>query len=151
MRFLGLLSALLLVAACATTPKGSGSVEDREVVLGVVLDFFDVIESGDADAGARLVMADAVFSNVRIQDGEPVVGHFSNADWLDGLAGKRDDWYEAFTEDPIVLVEGDVAVVWGRYVFEVNGETSHVGTDAFNLVRTADGWRIAGGAYTVEF
>ena len=56
-------------------------------VLEAVQAFFDVIASGDAEAGARLVVPE--------------------------------------------------------------GERSHGGTDAFNLVRTDQGWRIAGGTYSV--
>lgn len=48
-----------------------------------------------------------------------------------------------------MLIEGDAAVVWGRHGFEVDGELSHVGVDAFHLLRTEEGWKVAGGAYSV--
>jgi hypothetical protein len=52
--------------------------------------------------------------------------------------------------DPKVEVSGDWAMVWGRYVFWVNGKVSHCGIDQFNLVRTEAGWKIANGASTVD-
>ena len=52
--------------------------------------------------------------------------------------------------DPKVLVDGDWAMVWGRYVFWVSGKVSHCGIDQFNLVRTDTGWKIANGASTID-
>jgi hypothetical protein len=51
---------------------------------------------------------------------------------------------------PRVEVFGDFAQVWGRYVFFVNGKISHCGVNAFHLVRTDAGWRIAGASTTME-
>jgi hypothetical protein len=53
--------------------------------------------------------------------------------------------------DPEVKVTGDLALVTGRYTFYVGDKFSHCGIDTFNLVRTADGWKIANGASTLEF
>jgi hypothetical protein len=52
--------------------------------------------------------------------------------------------------DPKVVVDGDWAMVWGRYVFWVSGKVSHCGIDQFNLVRTDTGWKIANGASTID-
>jgi hypothetical protein len=52
--------------------------------------------------------------------------------------------------DPKVEISGDWAMVWGRYVFWVNGKVSHCGIDQFNLVRTEAGWKIANGASTID-
>ena len=34
--------------------------------------------------------------------------------------------------------------------FHLDGKFTHCGTDIFTLVKTADGWKISGGIYTVE-
>jgi hypothetical protein len=52
--------------------------------------------------------------------------------------------------DPLVLVHGRIAVVWAPYDFHINGEFSHCGVDAFTLIKTENGWQIAGAAYTIE-
>lgn len=51
---------------------------------------------------------------------------------------------------PQVEASGDWAMVWGRYVFFVGDKISHCGIDQFNLVRTAEGWKIANGASTID-
>ena len=52
--------------------------------------------------------------------------------------------------DPKVTVDGDWAMVWGRYVFFAEGKLSHCGINQFNLVRTDAGWKIANGASTID-
>ncbi|HEY0458153.1 MAG TPA: hypothetical protein VGC97_03310 [Pyrinomonadaceae bacterium] len=50
-----------------------------------------------------------------------------------------------------VRLTGDLAIVTGRYTFYVGEKFSHCGTNAFNLVRTEAGWKIANAASTLEF
>ena len=140
-----LLSSLVFLTGCVAARPSS----DEREVLATVQAFFDVIASRDAEAGARLTIPEGVFVSVRMQEGQKVLRHFDNAEWLRELPSGTSADREAFVGAPRVLIEGDVAVVWGRYVFEVDGEHSHVGVDAFNLLRTVDGWKIAGGAYSV--
>ena len=46
--------------------------------------------------------------------------------------------------DPIIAIDGDIAMVWGRYVFKIDGAVSHCGTDHFDLIRRDGVWKIAG-------
>ncbi|MBX3288930.1 MAG: hypothetical protein KF855_06235 [Acidobacteria bacterium] len=57
---------------------------------------------------------------------------------------------EEVMPDPKVEVDGDWAMVWGRYVFWAEGKLSHCGINQFNLVRTDAGWKIANGASTMD-
>ncbi len=51
---------------------------------------------------------------------------------------------------PQVEVEGDYAMVYGRYVFFVGDKLSHCGVNQFNLVRVGGIWKIANGASTID-
>jgi hypothetical protein len=55
------------------------------------------------------------------------------------------------TPQPKVKIFGDMALVYGRYTFHVGDKFSHRGTNSLHLVRTADGWKIANAASTLEF
>ncbi len=50
-----------------------------------------------------------------------------------------------------VKIYGDSAVVFGRYTFHVGEKFSHCGTNAFHLLRTETGWKIANATSTLEF
>ncbi len=52
--------------------------------------------------------------------------------------------------DPVVHVQNQLATVWLPYDFYIDGELSHCGVDAFTLLRTNAGWRIASVSFTVE-
>lgn len=52
---------------------------------------------------------------------------------------------------PEAVIDGDLAVVSGRYTFYVGDKFSHCGKDVFNLLRTEAGWKIVQGAFTLEF
>lgn len=45
--------------------------------------------------------------------------------------------------DPAIEIDGDIAMVWGRYVFLVDGQPHHCGYDHFDLVREGGSWKIA--------
>lgn len=137
---------LFLAAGCMTTPPPSA---DHDDVLGVVQALFDVIEARDTARGAELTLPDATFTSVRLVDGRRAIRATSAAEWLASLEQGDDRYFEGFVGEPTVLVEGDVATVWTEYLFDVNGARSHTGFDAFNLVRTDDGWKLAGAAYSV--
>ena len=49
-----------------------------------------------------------------------------------------------------VRIRGFIANVWTPYDFWTNGRLSHCGIDSFELIKTEQGWRIAGGTYTIE-
>ena len=51
---------------------------------------------------------------------------------------------------PETKIFGDLALVWGRYVFFVDNKISHCGVNAFHLARTDNGWRIANASTTIE-
>lgn len=60
---------------------------------------------------------------------------------------------ERYTErmhDPLVRVQGDMAVVWGRYSFAVDGKVAHCGDQHFDLVREAGQWKIQNVTWSVR-
>ncbi len=46
--------------------------------------------------------------------------------------------------DPLVRTDGDIAVIWCRYDFRVDGKILHSGTNIVNLARVDGRWRISG-------
>ena len=52
--------------------------------------------------------------------------------------------------DPEVRIDGPVATLWAPYDFYSALEFSHCGTDAFQLAKTPDGWKVVLVSYTVQ-
>lgn len=148
--------ALLPLAACAVHRdalrlEGDG---DREAVLAVVARSFEAIAAKGAEAEAlwrEVLLDEGSMSSVRDVDGVPRVQVMSYADHFARFEGEGDP--RAYLErlwEPVVLVDGDIAMVWARYDFWLEQEFSHGGTDVIVLLRTDAGWKIASFAWTSE-
>jgi hypothetical protein len=86
-----------------------------------------------AEGGATVVVEGA--------DGSAKTKHLTWPEFLAGITPSQDG-YEERLSDPAVESDGHVALVWSPYVFYLNGTPHHCGTDHFDLVKQAAGWKI---------
>ena len=124
-------------------------VAERDAVVALVQAFFDTMAAKDVEGARRILLPEVRFHAVRQQDGAPRLRTFTNEEYLKGLSGGKQTVRERMW-NPEVRIRGSIASVWTPYDFWTDGKFSHCGIDAFDLVKTADGWRIAGLTYTVE-
>jgi Putative lumazine-binding len=136
------MALILFLVAAQPAPKP----EDR--VLATVQQFFDSMAARDVEKAREVLVPEGRFFNIRDEGGEVLRG-FSNQEYLDGLASRKEEVLERMWE-PEVRIEGGIGSVWTRYDFHRDGAFSHCGVDSFDLVRVDGRWRIAGGIYTVE-
>lgn len=149
-----LLAFLSLLFALSSQPAFSQIAanpdpDERKAVLAVVQAFFDTMAAKDVEGAARTLIRDGRFYSVREVDGEQVTRTFTNQEYLDGLPKEQQRVRERMW-NPDVHVRGRIATVWTPYDFWIDGELSHCGIDSFNLIKSGEGWKIAGGIYTVE-
>jgi hypothetical protein len=50
----------------------------------------------------------------------------------------------------LLRIDGPLAMIWAPYSFFLNGKFHHCGVDTFQLIRTADGWKIQYVLYTTR-
>jgi hypothetical protein len=142
-----LVSALMFAPAAAQGP--AAPVVERDAVLAVVQAFFDTMAAKDVAGAQRILVPEGRFHAVGQQDGAPRIRTFTNADYLKDLSGMKQNVRERMW-NPEVRIHGSIANVWTPYDFWRDGKFSHCGVDAFDLIKTSDGWKLAGGTYTVE-
>jgi hypothetical protein len=143
-----LLAGLGLAAPAGLT--GQAAATEEAQVLAVVQELFDAMAAGDAARAAAVMLPQGQWVAVRLDEagnGVPLVSPFR--DFLARLDQGEEQWLERMWEAR-VLMHDPIAVVWTPYDFYRDGAFSHCGVDGFTLVRTADGWRMVGGTYTVE-
>jgi hypothetical protein len=135
----------------AQAPAPEASPAERDAVLAAVQKFFDTMASGDVAAGRAGSIPEGRFFSVResAPGVPPAVRTFTNQESYDRMASDKRKLQERMW-NPEVRIHGPIAVVWTAYDFWVDGKFSHCGVDAFNLVKTQDGWKLAGGLYTIE-
>jgi hypothetical protein len=142
------LAVLVIATAALASPVDLAGQQEAEV-LAVVQELFDAMATGDAARAAAVLLPDGQWVAVGDGDGVGVPGVTPLRDFLERMDAAGERWLERMW-DPEVLIHDPIAVVWTPYDFYRNGVFSHCGVDAITMVRTADGWRIAGGTYTVE-
>lgn len=143
-----ILMALIAVSSLSIALSAQ-KTDDKSLVLGVVQKLFD--EMAAANAAGILATGTSDNQLVAIQKGRDGRNHIS------AITGEQ--FTKFFTKpgavkevmyDPKTHIDGDWAMVWGRYVFFAEGKLSHCGINQFNLVRTESGWKIANGASTID-
>ena len=139
----------LLVGAGTVNVAGSFILDEKDEVLKTVQAFFDTMAAKDVDGARAILQPQGRFHAMRMRDGKPDVRTFSNEEYFADLQASKQRMLERIW-NPEVRISGLVATVWAPYDFWIDGKLSHCGTDAFDLIKTQDGWKIAGGVYTLE-
>lgn len=106
---------------------------------------------------------DMLFDGMRAKDTAMIRGAFVEGGVLKGPSRSPDGSWEVSTtpvddfvatiarldrsiDEPLfdveVRIDGPLATVWAEYDVYVDGEFSHCGVDAFQLVNLGDGWKI---------
>lgn len=125
------------------------SASDRQAVLDVIQKFFDTMAAKDTEGAKATLLADGQYYAVRDDANGQIVRRRTHEEYLAGLATGKGRSLERMW-DATVMVHGRIAMVWTPYDFHRDGKFTHSGIDAFTLVKTDGGWKIAGVVYTVE-
>ncbi|MEZ4414365.1 MAG: nuclear transport factor 2 family protein [Gemmatimonadota bacterium] len=137
-------SGLILLGALIVGAARPALAQDAEhaPVMAAVEGMFDAMRAKDGDAlrglfleGARLV------STSRTPDGEPRSRIIALDDFASNIAGAT-VYIDEQIWDEEVRVDDNLATVWVKYALFVDQQFSHCGVDAFQLFRTAEGWKI---------
>ena len=146
------LIVLAAVGACALpgAVNAQASVPgDSAAVVAVVQRLFDAMATRDTAAARALILPGARFASVRSTPPTSPGRFQSDTAFIASLAGSGDRLLERMW-NPLVRVQGRIADLWAPYDFHIGPRFSHCGVDVVTLIRTPDGWRISGIAYTVE-
>jgi hypothetical protein len=142
-----ILFALSTFALRASADKQAPT--EREAVLKVVQAFFDTMTAKDIDGARKILMPQGRFHAMDMRKPKIDPRSFSNEEYFAQLQEMKQTPRERIW-NPEVRVHGLIATVWAPYDFWFDGTFSHCGVDAFDLVKTGEGWKISGGSYTLE-
>ncbi|MET4105962.1 nuclear transport factor 2 family protein [Hymenobacter sp. UYP22] len=135
-----LLAATLLSAATqAQTPTA-----ETTAVQQTIRTFFDGMRKGDSTLVRSTLAPGAVFHVIAARPGQPTrLLAESPAAFLKAVGTPHKEvWDERITFEK-VLIDANLASVWTPYEFYLGSTFSHCGYNSFQLVKLAEGWRIA--------
>ncbi|GAA0612676.1 hypothetical protein GCM10009422_04510 [Brevundimonas kwangchunensis] len=142
-----MLAAAALALALQSTPVDPASA-DAAAVMVPVNGVFAALSARDGQALLPLMDAEARINvvaegpNGARRHASPTVADFT------GSLTPGPERFEEIMPAPSVMIDGDIASVWGRYVFRVDGELSHCGVNHFGLIRRDGVWKIANLTWT---
>ncbi len=118
----------------------AAQTRDEKDVLAAVQKTFDGMAANDAAKILASMTADARLYGVHA-DGSPYA--LPAEQWANRLVSLKSEFLEHFTKPPAVSIHGAIASVWGEYELLRDGKFTHCGVDSFNLLKTAEGWKVA--------
>ena len=144
---------LVLITTVALAFVSSAAAQtanpDRDAVLKTVQAFFDTMAAKDVEGARKVLQPQGRFHAMSMRDGKPDVRGFSNEEYFAELQASQQPMRERIW-NPEVRIHGLIATVVAPYDFWIGGKFSHCGVDAFDLIKTEEGWKLAGGVYTLE-
>ncbi len=135
------LAMLLIGAGGAVHPASLVAQNEADAVMAPVKGLFDAMRTRDSVAARAVFHPEARLVGTGVRDGRSVVQVNAIDGFIAAIGRDREVWDERIW-DWEVRIAHNLATVWTKYDFLRAGAFSHCGVDAFQLVRTDDGWKI---------
>ena len=135
----------LAVVTLLGAPDLDAQADEERAVIEAAQAVFDAMEALDAEAFRNAVVPDGFLMSV----GPGTTRRTTRDDFAANIARQTRPMIERMW-DPEVRIDGPVATLWAPYDFYSATEFSHCGTDAFQLAKTADGWKVVMISYTSQ-
>lgn len=119
-----------------------GSDDDRTAVRATVDALFDAMRAADGEALRSLFTDDARLMSAVKPEGQLQVRQTPIDQFVGGVAGASPGSLDERIWDVMIHVDGPLATAWTPYAFYHNGQLSHCGVNAFQLVSAEGGWKI---------
>lgn len=143
-------TCIVLLIMVTTQIVHAQAPSERDAVMKAMETFLATMTARDIEGARSILVPQGRFHRVQIAKDKQTVGSMSNEEYLAQLQSNKQTYRERIW-NPEVRVHGPIATLWAPYDFWVDGKFSHCGVDAFEFVKTEEGWKIAGGTYTIEF
>jgi hypothetical protein len=137
------LAALLLLASTAAAEPLRAQNGEEAAVRAAVTALFDAMRAGDADGIRAAFTPEARLQTAAVgRDGQVALRTEQIESFATAVGAPRDEVWDERIDAWEVRVDGPLAVVTTDYSFYVGTAFSHCGINAFQLLRTAEGWKI---------
>ena|ERR1700733_10226796 len=104
---------------------------------------FDAMRKGDSTLLKSTLTKDMILQSVsNDKDGKATLTNESGANFAKAIGTPHSQVYDERIVFDVVKVDGSLASVWAPYKFYLGDKFSHCGVDVFQLMKTADGWKI---------
>jgi hypothetical protein len=130
--------------ASATPALAQQTTAETAAIKQTINTFFAGMRQGDSTMVRRTLAPKAVLHSIGGKPGQPsrLEAESVNA-FLKAIGSPHPDTWDERVQFERVLIDASLASVWAPYEFYLGSKLSHCGYDSFQLVKLADGWKIA--------
>ena len=134
----GLLTAAICPAKAQTAPAETAAIQQT------ITKFFDGMRRGDSTMVRRTLAPAAVFHAFGGKPGQAATLEIESINgFLKAVGTPHSEIWDERVRFERVLIDANLASVWAPYEFYLGSKFSHCGYDSFQLVKLANGWKIA--------
>lgn len=136
--------SLLVLAVSASPVLAQKATPETQSVQQVVTTFFDGMRRGDSTMVRRTLAPGAVFHGIGEKPGQPTTLETESiSGFLKAVGTPHPAVWDERVQFERVLIDANLASIWAPYEFYLGPKFSHCGYDSFQLVKLAEGWKIA--------
>ncbi|SNC62535.1 Putative lumazine-binding [Hymenobacter gelipurpurascens] len=133
-------AALLLLTSGAHAQTASA---ETELVKTTIRTFFEGMRKGDSTLVRSTLAPGAVFHTIAAKNGQTQLRPENPSAFVKMVGTPHKEVYDERITFDKVLIDANLASVWTPYEFYLGSTFSHCGYNSFQLVKLADGWKIA--------
>jgi len=114
-----------------------------DAVKQTVNTLFDAMRKGDSTLLRSVFSKDMILQSVSNDKTGKAILSTENADeFVKAIGTPHSSVYDERITFGDVKIDGDLASVWAPYKFYFGDKFSHCGVDVFQLMKTANGWKV---------
>jgi hypothetical protein len=116
---------------------------DTAAIKQTINTLFDAMRKGDSTMFRSVFSKSMILQSISNgENGKPVLSTDNVDDLVKDIGTPHPAVYDERVVYDAIKIDGDLACVWAPAKFYVGDQFDHCGVDVFQLVRTADGWKV---------
>ncbi len=133
---------LISVLALSSISWSQSDSSDHIAVRAVIDQLFDGMRTGDSSLVRAVFHTDLRLMSTAEHHGSFQVDVGSAEDFLDAIGTPHTDVWDERISNVVIHLSDGLAQAWMDYEFYLNDQLNHSGVNAFQFVKTDEGWQI---------
>ena len=134
---------LLLALTGTATAQAQKAPAEAQAVRQTITTFFEGMRQGDSAKVRRTLAPGVVFHVIKNRPDKTELTVENPSEFLKIVGTPHPEIYDERITFEQVLIDANLASVWTPYRFYVGSKFSHCGYNSFQLIKLAEGWKIA--------
>jgi hypothetical protein len=135
--------AVVIVFIATSTPLAAQAPADGDAgVRAAIEQLFDGMRTGDSTAVRAVFHPEARMLTAAVRNGETLLQAGSIDEFVQAVGTPHPEVWDERIDDLEIEVDDPLATAWMDYRFHLGETFSHCGVNAFQFLRTAEGWRV---------